>query len=451
MFHAASTPSLTGRQLYLPRMSDCGAELLAAAFRSAGLDATVLPAPDARTLELGARHLTGDECLPAKVTLGDFLKLVEAPGFRPEKAALFMPGSEGPCRLGQYAPQIRNVLRRLGYPDVLLMSPTDGDGYRQTGALAPHLMRTAWRGVVSSDLVRKLLLKTRPYECVAGDADRTYAAGLHTLCDTLETAERSTHAQLRHLLDTLTRIRDRFRAIPTRYERGRPLIGIQGELFCRMEDFSNGDLIRHVEACGAEAWLSDISEWIWYSNSAEGQRLRHHGRRWSVSMMQAKLRDHVQRSDQHALQAPFAEDLRGYEEPENTEVILQAGHGYLPFTCTEGEMVLSAGKVDHFFRHGVDGIIDVSPFSCMNGIVSEALYPRLSQDHAGLPVKSVYVDGTGRDLTSDLEIFLELARTYQANKPHARAYPPTFRKQPGVSALARETGLAPSLSLASSV
>jgi predicted nucleotide-binding protein (sugar kinase/HSP70/actin superfamily) len=310
-------------------------------------------------------------------------------------------------------------------------------------------MRTAWRGVVSSDLVRKLLLKTRPYECVAGDADRTYAAGLHTLCDTLETAERSTHAQRRHLLDTLTRIRDRFRAIPTRYERGRPLIGIQGELFCRMEDFSNGDLIRHVEACGAEAWLSDISEWIWYSNSEEGQRLRHPGRRWAVSMMQAKLRDHVQRSDQRTLLAPFVEDFHGYEDPAGVDGLLRAGHAYLPSTCTEGEMVLSAGKVDHFFRCGVDGIIDVSPFSCMNGIVSEALYPRLSQDHAGLPVKSVYVDGTGRDLTSELEIFLELARTYQANKPHARGYPPTFRKQLGVSAPARETGLAPSLSLAS--
>jgi predicted nucleotide-binding protein (sugar kinase/HSP70/actin superfamily) len=169
--------------------------------------------------------------------------------------------------------------------------------------------------------------------------------------------------------------------------------------------------------------LSDISEWIWYSNSEEEQRLRHHGRRWSVSMMQAKLRDHVQRSDQRALHAPFAEDLWGYEEPENTEVILQAGHGYLPFTCTEGEMVLSAGKVDHFFRHGVDGIIDVSPFSCMNGIVSEALYPRVSRDHADLPIKSVYVDGTEKDLTAELEIFLELARAYQQRKPNARRFP----------------------------
>ena len=86
-------------------------------------------------------------------------------------------------------------------------------------------------------------------------------------------------------------------------------------------------------------------------------------------------------------------------------------------------MVLSAGKVDHFFRHGVDGIIDVSPFSCMNGIVSEALYPRVSRDHADLPIKSVYVDGTEKDLTAELEIFVELARAYQQRKPHARRFP----------------------------
>jgi predicted nucleotide-binding protein (sugar kinase/HSP70/actin superfamily) len=89
-------------------------------------------------------------------------------------------------------------------------------------------------------------------------------------------------------------------------------------------------------------------------------------------------------------------------------------------------MVLSAGKVDYFFCKGVDGIIDISPFSCMNGIVSEALYPRQSQERAGLPIKNFYFDGTGRDLTHELEIFLELARTYQQRKPHLRRYPPCF-------------------------
>jgi predicted nucleotide-binding protein (sugar kinase/HSP70/actin superfamily) len=112
-------------------------------------------------------------------------------------------------------------------------------------------------------------------------------------------------------------------------------------------------------------------------------------------------------------------------------------------------MVLSAGKVDHFFRHGVDGIIDVSPFSCMNGIVSEALYPRMSRDHAGLPIKNVYVDGTGRDLTSELEIFLELARTYQRNKPHPRRHPAVFHERLSLAASAEGTRLAPTFSRAS--
>jgi predicted nucleotide-binding protein (sugar kinase/HSP70/actin superfamily) len=82
--------------------------------------------------------------------------------------------------------------------------------------------------------------------------------------------------------------------------------------------------------------------------------------------------------------------------------------------------------VDYFFRKGADGIIDISPFSCMNGIVSEALYPRERQEHAGLPIKSFYFDGKGRDITNDLEIFLELARAYRQRKPQPRRFPPCF-------------------------
>ena len=88
--------------------------------------------------------------------------------------------------------------------------------------------------------------------------------------------------------------------------------------------------------------------------------------------------------------------------------------------------MLSAGKVTHLFRKGVDGILDVSPFTCMNGIVSEALYPRQGADHTGLPIKSFYFDGANRDLPGDMEIFLELARAYREIKPHPRRYPACF-------------------------
>jgi predicted nucleotide-binding protein (sugar kinase/HSP70/actin superfamily) len=126
------------------------------------------------------------------------------------------------------------------------MSPTDGDGYREAGTYASKLMRTAWRAVMSSDLLVKILLNTRPYERTRGDADHAYVVSRQELCTTLETLESSPQTQLRRLSDTLVRIRDRFRAIPAHYERGRLLIGIQGEIFCRMEEFSNGHLIHHL-------------------------------------------------------------------------------------------------------------------------------------------------------------------------------------------------------------
>ncbi len=422
-----ATSCVGGRRLYLSRMTDCGTEALAAAFRSAGIEAAVLPTPDARSLALGAQHLTGEECLPAKVTLGDYLKVVEAPGFDPARTAFMMPTTEGPCRFGQYASCIREVFRRLGYPEILVISPTSGDGYQQDGALGRAMTRTAWRAVVVSDILRKLLLKTRPYECMPGDADAAYATSLGELCHALEEQYRGSRAQLAALAAALIRIRDRFRSLPARYERGRLFIGIQGEIFCRMEEFSNEAVIRRLEACGAEAWLSDISEWVWYCNADQEFLLRAAGRRLSFALLGAALRDRIQRADERTLRGLFAEDFRGYEEPEDIGEILRASEPYLPQAGAGGEMVLSAGKVDCFFRKGVDGILDVSPFSCMNGIVSEALYPRQSEEHAGLPVRNFYVDGKGRDVTEDLEIFLELARAYQARKPHPRRYPPAFR------------------------
>jgi len=415
----------TPRRVYLTRMTDCGTEAVAAALRSVGIQAEVLPPPDARSLELGSRHLGGEECLPAKVTLGDYLKVVEAPGFDPAGTAFMMPTTEGPCRFGQYAPFIRKLLADLGYPEAAVLSPSSGDAYaRMDGATASPL-RAIWRAVVASDLLRKLLLRTRPYERTAGDADAAYARSLCELCAVLETPRRA-GAGLAALREALVRTRDRFRAVPTRYERGRLWIGVQGEIFCRMNAFSNQDLIRHLEACGGEAWLSDISEWVWYCNAEQEEALRHAGRGFSLAMARATLRDRVQRADEEALRAVFAEDFAGAEEPHRVEDVLAAAEPYLPRRGASGEMVLSAGKVDHLFRKGADGVIDISPFSCMNGIVSEALYPRQSREHAGMPIKSFYFDGTERDLTDELEIFLELARAYQQQKPHARHYPPCF-------------------------
>lgn len=412
-------------------MAYASARLMAAAFRAIGIDADVTPDSDDQTLEVGGLYSTGEECLPHKITLGDFLKLCQQPGADPGKLAFFMPRAPGPCRFGQYAPYLRQVLREQGYTDALVVSPTSGDGYDGIGEHAAEMMRIAWLAIVTGDLALRFLLKTRPYENSTGDADAAFEQSVADLARVIEVSQLATNERVARLAQVVAKMRDRFRAVPARYERGRPLIGVVGEIYCRLNTFSNDDAIRKIESLGGECWLSDMSEWIWYTNwCRETDWARDHGR-FTPGYFKLKMKGHVQRQYEHTLMAPVERDLRGYEEPHDIREVLAESEAYLPATGALGEMTLSVGKAVYLYKKGADGIIDISPFTCMNGITSEAVYPAVSADHDEIPIRSLYFDKVGGHIERDLEIFLDLARAYQKRKRHVRVYPDYFVQSDG--------------------
>jgi predicted nucleotide-binding protein (sugar kinase/HSP70/actin superfamily) len=392
------------------------ARAFVSAFRAIGLDAESTPPSDPRTRELGARHTSGDECYPAKVTVGDFMKVLERPGVDPAHVAFFLPTADGPCRFGQYAPYLRQVLNANGLGAVEILSPTSENGYGGLGELARPFVRTGWRALLGADLLQKLLLLNRPYEQRRGDTEAVYEDTLADLCRTLEETPVEPGVQLAALRESMLRSRARFRKLdPGR--RSQPLIGIVGEIFCRLNTFSNENLVQCLEGYGAEAWLSDIVEWIWYTNSEQFRKFRLEGRLWTVEALGVWVRQRVQKHDEHVLVDVFREDFRGREEPEISE-ILESARPYLPREGAFGEMVLNVGKAVYLAKKGAAGIIDISPFTCMNGIVCEAIYPRVSRDYGGIPIRNFYFDGTQSDLDRDLGVYMELARGYQAS--HSR-------------------------------
>ena len=403
---------LRGKRIYIPPMAYGSARAFAAAFRAIGLEAEPTPPSDERTRELGARYTSGDECYPAKVTVGDFVKVIERPETDPSRIALFMPTAEGPCRFGQYAPYLRHILDANGYGNVEILSPTSQNSYDGLGTLAGPFLRTGWRALLCADLLQKLMLMRRPYEECRGDIEAVYEGSLGDLCATLETTPVEPGVQLLSLRDALVRCRDRFRRVPVRQERKHPLIGIVGEIFCRLNTFSNENLVRCLEEYGAETWLSDIVEWIWYTNSEHFRKLKLAGRLWTIEALGAWIRKRVQKRDEHVLMEPFHDDFKGREEPDIYE-ILECARPYLPREGAFGEMVLNVGKTVYLARKGAAGIIDISPFTCMNGIVCEAIYPRVSRDLGGIPIRNFYFDGTQSDLDRDLGVYMELARSHQ--------------------------------------
>jgi predicted nucleotide-binding protein (sugar kinase/HSP70/actin superfamily) len=265
---------LEGRTLFIPHMDFGAARVMSAAFRSIGIDARPSPDSDARTLVLGKKYTSGEECYPEIVTIGDFLKVLEMPGFRPEKTAFFMPTAPGPCRFGQYSQFQRKVFNALGCEDVMILSPTSETGYEELGENASDFIRTAWWAVVTSDILRKMLLKIRPYETEAGESDAVHDRALTRLCDVIEVRDEPLDRKFERIKKALLEIRGWYRAIPADFSHVRPLIGVVGEIFCRLNNFSNEELIRKIEAHGGEAWLSGVTGWVWYTNVEQKWRIR---------------------------------------------------------------------------------------------------------------------------------------------------------------------------------
>ena len=269
------------------------------------------------------------------------------------------------------------------------------------------------------DILLKLLLKTRPYEVDSGETDKVYLESLDLMAAIVARQGIGNKERMVDLKAGLRRVKEAFLTIPVKDE-DRPLIGVVGEIFCRLNTFANNELIRHIEAQGGECWLAGVGEWLWYTNEEAFRRYREEERRVSKDWLKTYITARIQHRDEKALMEDFHDVFAHHPEPHVTE-ILEHARPYLPQSGALGEMVLSTGGAIYLYHQGADGIVDISPFTCMNGIVTEAIYPRVSKDHDNIPIRVFYFDGTHSDLDRDVGIFLELAKTYKRRKKIARA------------------------------
>jgi predicted nucleotide-binding protein (sugar kinase/HSP70/actin superfamily) len=419
---------LAGKTLYVPGMDYGASRLFCSVFKSFGVNAIPNIKTDSKSIELGAKYTSGEECLPEKVTIGDFMKVVLSSDFDVKNTVFFMPISNGPCRFGQYAPYFKQVLKKTGHGDVNVLSPSGEDGYGGIAEDTNSLLRKAWTALISADILRKMLHKIRPYEKMHGTTDKVFERALERLEFILSNNKYAPFRAKSLVISAMKDIKREFMSIPADFSKDKPLIGVVGEIFCRLNEFSNNKLIRNVEEQGGECWLSDMAEWLWYANWEEkkNQRLAKKSM-FSKDVIISRIKHFIQHSDERSLYNVFKDEFIGYEEPAHIEETLELANPYLHADTAIGETVLSVGKTVYLYNKGGDGIIDISPFSCMNGIVSEAVYPLLSKDHEDFPIKSMYFDGNSNtSIERDLPIFMEMARGYMKRKTKTRTYPGYF-------------------------
>ncbi len=401
--HHTNTGNFT-KKVYIPYMSDA-AYALSAAFRRCGVDSEVMDEPDESTLDFGLKFTNGNECMPCFVTTGDIIKVIEKPGFDAKRSAFFMPTSPGPCKFGQYNRLHELVLDNMGYNEVEFLVPSAKKSYTDfVGDKAVLFRRVAWQGCLAVDTLEKAMYRVRPYEINKGDAALAYKECINLVVNAVENGN--------DIYDIMKICAKKFEEIP-RKDVNRPLIGVVGEIFLRLNKFTNNFTTEKIEALGGEVSVVPTYKWITFTtheyavNAFKSKKVK--------DIFLSFLVNYYQKKDEANMFKPFKRLLRNHKETDIKEILSYA-RKYLDLSLG-GEAILTVGESIDFAKKGYSGVVSIHPFHCMPGSIVQTISKKFREDLNNFPWINLWFDGQeSTNLMLRLEAFMHQAKQWRGVK-----------------------------------
>jgi len=373
------------RTIWIPSMHPEGARLFAASFRRYGFKAKALPLSNETHFEKGRKLLRGSECLPCALTIGTFIQEIKK---QKGKHTLFMPTSQGPCRFGQYRILQKIIFERENL-DINILSPNSYNAYE---GLPGSLRKFLWITILIFDSLLKCRNRIKPYEKNKGETERIYLQAIERMEKVIENNE-DVYKCFEDCVKEFSKIK--------KIKKEKPLVGIVGEIYVRLDPYANDNVISTIERCGGEAWLSPVSEWIWYTNFMAKWRAKKMKNLKEILFTFFKNR--FFKNIEEKINEIAEEIIGDRKEPEIDEIMKRASNFFPVNFGTEAPLTI--GRAIIFKEQGAKVIINVSPFTCMPGNISQAYFHKLSEK-IGIPIINMFYDGQ-RGENIKLEIFLK--------------------------------------------
>lgn len=339
-----------------------------AALRKVGVEPFIPPYTSKKTLSLGTKHSPEAICLPYKLILGNFVEALE--GGADYVAMITSPGI---CRLGEYGKCIQNALNDMGYDaryiELQLYDGIDGM-YRflqeLTGKNTPvkfiKAILIAIRKVFLVDDLETKLAYLRAREINFGDAEKAFNKAIKIVeaedsLSKLKNAKKLAFAEMDKV----------------KIDRNREVlhVDITGEIFLVCDQFSNQNIERELGKMGVQIRKSlTVSSFL---------------KDAIIPKIFKKDETHLERANR--LAKPY----------------LMRDIG--------GDALECVSDVAYANERGIDGIIHISPFTCMPEIMSQNIFPAM-RENCEIPILPLIMDEqTGKaGYLTRLEAFVDLMR-----------------------------------------
>ena len=339
-----------------------------AALRKMGIEPFVPPYTSKKTLSLGTKNSPEAICLPYKLILGNFIEAIE--GGADYVAMITSPGI---CRLGEYGKNIKNVLADMGY-EANFIELNLYDGFKGmwnflvdlTGNKNPitiiRAIHIAVKKVFALDEIESFYSYYRAREIKAGESEKAYRKALRIIDKADSTKELK--KALKEALKEIAKVE-----IDTKKEVLH--VDLTGEIFLVLDQFSNQNIEKELGKMGVQTRRSlTVSGFL---------------KDAIIPKMCKKGETHLERA--YRLAKPY----------------LMRDIG--------GDALECISDVMYADERGIDGLIHVSPFTCMPEIMSQNIFPKM-RENVNLPILALIMDEqTGKaGYLTRLEAFVDLMR-----------------------------------------
>lgn len=340
----------------------------AAALRIIGCEPYVEPYTSKKTLSLGTKHSPEAICLPYKLILGNFIEAID--GGTDYVAMITSPGC---CRLGEYGKCIENALTDLGYKTKYIeMQLYDGikGMYNFLRAVSgknnPFLFMRAIVVAITKafmlDALENKLFYCRAREVNYGDSEKHYKKALKYIDE---------NDTLHGLKKAKKQIEEEMNKVKLDNNRDILNVDITGEIYVVNDEFSNQNIERELGRMGVQVRRS-LTLTGFLKDAIIPKIFR-------------KEETHLQRANR--LAKPYLSRDIG------------------------GDSLECVSDVVYADNRGIDGIIHLSPFTCMPEIMSQNIFPTMREDK-DIPILALILDEqTGRaGYITRIEAFVDLMR-----------------------------------------
>lgn len=340
----------------------------AAALRKVGVEAFIPPYTSKKTLSLGTKNSPEAICLPYKLILGNFIEAIEGGA-----DYVCMIASPGCCRLGEYGACINNALADMGYKtNYLELTLYDGIkgmfdflkkiSGKNNPVLFTRAVVLAIRKVFLLDDLDRKLSYYRAREIHSGDAEKRYKKCLKIIDNAMNT--RDMNRAKKQVFAEMDK---------TEIDANKEVlhVDITGEIYLVCDRFSNQDIVKELGKMGVETRKS-LTVGSFLKDAIIPKIFR-------------KGETHLQRADR--LAKPY----------------LMRDIG--------GDALECVSDVAYANERGIDGIIHISPFTCMPEIMSQNIFPAM-RENCDIPILPLIMDEqTGKaGYLTRLEAFVDLMR-----------------------------------------